>query len=376
MERHAVLLEGKGDKMGSYEFNGDKLINIIHKQEHGKQRIDMLNNAIAQADQAKDNYWRMYMRFDYIAEQYFHGDAVKCIPVVTELENVFKENPAAVERHEGDTLGKEAYIMAVILGVDTIACLPQVTLEQWDNMLDGLYSLVKQFGMAERSYYWQVFWRWMYIDWNKAEEYLQKAWNTEPDDRFDCETCEHSYAIRLYLNMGHKEKADTYANKIENGILEYCEGAFSNMWFAYLEDALYRGDIDNAVPYARKLYKECNNDQGDLRYIGKVLQYFAYKNTTKGLNLFVKRLEWTSGIWDIRAKFAFYTGAWALFRELSKKKEKVEMELPKEFGQWKEDGVYETAVLADWFYKEAESIAESFDKRDGTGYYMECLKRA
>lgn len=358
-------------------FDGEKLINIIHMQQRGKTRIDMLKDVIAQADQAGDNYWRMYMRFDYISEQYFHGDAVKCIPVVTELENVFKENPAAVERHKGDTLGKEAYIMAVILGVDTIACLPQVALEQWDNILDGLYSLVKQFGMAERSYYWQVFWRWMYIDWEKAEEYLQKAWNTKPDDRFDCESCEHAYATSLYLHMGQKEKADTYAEKVEKGILDdVCDDTFPNLWSSYLEYALFNSDIKSAVPYARKLYRKCNNDQGDLKHMGKVLQYFAYKNTTKGVKLFQKRLEWTNGIWDKKAKFSFYTGAWALFRELSKKSETVKMELPMEFAQWREDGVYETAVLADWFYKESEAIAKSFDKRNGTGFYMEYLKHA
>ena len=363
--------------MGNNVFDGEKLINIIHMQQRGKTRIDMLKDAIAQADQAGDNYWRMYMRFDYISEQYFHGDAVKCIPVVTELENVFKENPAAVERHKGDTLGKEAYIMAVILGVDTIACLPQVTLEQWDNILDGLYSLVKLFGMAERSYYWQLFWRWMYIDWEKAEEYLQKAWNTKPDDRFDCESCEHAYATSLYLHMGQKEKADTYAEKVEKGILDdVCDDTFPNLWSSYLEYALFNSDIKSAVPYARKLYRKCNNDQGDLKHMGKVLQYFAYKNTTKGVKLFQKRLEWTNGIWDKKAKFSFYTGAWALFRELSKKSETVKMELPMEFAQWREDGVYETAVLADWFYKESEAIAKSFDKRNGTGFYMEYLKHA
>jgi len=84
-------------------------------------------------------------------------------------------------------------------------------------MLDGLYSLVKQFGMAERSYYWQVFWRWMCIDLEKAEEYLRKAWNTAPDGRFDCESCEHAYATSLYLHMGQKEKADTYSKKVEKG---------------------------------------------------------------------------------------------------------------------------------------------------------------
>lgn len=364
-------------KMTDNGFNGDALINIIHMQPRGKARTGMLEDAIAQADQAGDNYWRMYMRFDYISEQYFHGDAVKCIPVVTELENVFKENPAAVERYKGDDLGKEAYIMAVILGVDTISRLPQVTLEQWDSLLDGLHSLVKQFGRAERSYYWQVFWRWVYVDPQKAEEYLQKAWNTKPDDCFDCESCEHSYAARLYLNMGHKEKADTYAEKVEKGILpDVCDDTFPNLWSYYLEYALFNNDIGSAVPYARKLYRKCNNNQGDLCHIGKVMQYFAYKNTKKGVNLFQKRLEWTNGIWDQCAKFYFYTGAWALFRELSKKTEETEMELPKEFAQWREDGIYETASLADWFYKEAEAIAESFDKRNGSGFYMEYLKRA
>lgn len=52
------------------------------------------------------------------------------------------------------------------------------------------------------------------------------------------------------------------------------------------------------------------------------------------------------------------------------------MELPEEFAQWRKDGIYETSLLADWFYKESETIAESFDKRNGTGFYMEYLKRA
>lgn len=40
-------------------FDGEKLINIIHMQQRGKTRIDMLKDAIVQADQAGDNYWRM-----------------------------------------------------------------------------------------------------------------------------------------------------------------------------------------------------------------------------------------------------------------------------------------------------------------------------
>lgn len=40
-------------------FDGENLINIIHMQQRGKTRIDMLKDAIVQADQAGDNYWRM-----------------------------------------------------------------------------------------------------------------------------------------------------------------------------------------------------------------------------------------------------------------------------------------------------------------------------
>ena len=358
-------------------FDGQRLIREIHLLERGKPRIDMLKEAIAQADQAGDNYWRMYMRFDYISEQYFHGDAVKCIPVVTELEDVFKENPGAVERHKGDTLGKEAYIMAVILGIDSISCIPQVSSEEWDKLLDGLYSLVKQFGMAERSYYWQVFWRWLYVDLDKAEEYLNKAWNTKEDYRFDCEACEYSYAARLYLEMGQKKKADTYAEKIEEDLLdEQCDSASTNLLDFYLKDALYRGDIKTAGRYAKKLHRKHNKDQGDLEYMGQVLQYYAYSNISNGLTLFKRRLIWTIGMWHQRANFHFYTGAWVLFRELSKEQDKTSMELPKEFEAWKEDGIYETAVLADLFYKKSSEIAERFDKRNGSSYYKDYLERA
>lgn len=363
--------------MGNNVFDGDKLMRKIHTMEHGKPRTELLKKAITQADQAGDNYWRMYMRFDYISEQYFHGDAVKCIPVVTELENVFKENPAAVERYKGDTIGKEAYIMAVILGVDAISCIPQVSLEEWDKLLDGLFNLVKQFGMAERSYCWQVFWRWLYVDLGKAEEYFNKAWHTEPDYSFDCEACEHSYAARLYLEMGQKDKADTYAEKIEKDLLdEPCESASANLLDFYLKDALYRGNVEAAGQYARKLHRKHNKDQGDLEYMGEVLQYYAYTNASNGLALFKRRLDWTIGMWNQRANFHFYTGAWALFRELSKKQDKAEMELPKESGIWRKDGVYETAVLADWFYKKSADIADKFDKRNGSSYYKDYLEHA
>lgn len=357
-------------------FDGDVLIKKIHLQNHGKPRIEMLKDAIVKADQAGDSYWRMYMRFDYITEQYFHGDAAKCIPVVQELESVFKENPAAVERYEGDDLGKEAYLMAVELGVDTIACLPQVSLEEWDKLLDEYYKLIKQFGMKERSYYWQVFWKWLYIDLNKAEEVFKKIWETEPDSRFDCEACEHSYAARLYLEMGQKEKADTYAEKIEKDLLDKtCEGAQANIWSFYLKYALYNKDIQMARPYARKLYRKHNKDQGDLEDMGQVLQYYAYKNTARGLKLFKERIEWTKGMWNQRSKFYFYTGSWALFKELAKDNNTINIDLSKKaFELWKEEGIYETAVLADWFYKKALEIAESFDNRNGSSYYTEYLK--
>lgn len=52
------------------------------------------------------------------------------------------------------------------------------------------------------------------------------------------------------------------------------------------------------------------------------------------------------------------------------------MELPEEFAQWRQDGVYETAMLADWFYKEAKEIAERFDKRNKSDYYMKNLQKA
>lgn len=81
-------------------------------------------------------------------------------------------------------------------------------------------------------------------------------------------------------------------------------------------------------------------------------------------------------MWDQKAKYYFYMGSYVLFRELSKKKADASLELPAKSGVWREDGIYNTSVLADWFYKQASNIAESFDKRNGNDYYTKHLEIA
>lgn len=110
--------------------------------------------------------------------------------------------------------------------------------------------------------------------------------------------------------------------------------------------------------------------------MGAVLRYYAYVNTTKGLSIFEKRLEWTINMWNQKAKYYFYMGAYVLFREISKKQTDVRMELPVKSEVWREDGIYNTSVLADWFYTQASGIAESFDKRNSNDYYTKHLEIA
>lgn len=351
-------------------FDGNKLYDAIDLLENGPGRAEALLGAITQADKAGDSYWRMFFRFEYISEQYFHGEAVKCIPAVAEAEAVYKENPKAITRYKGDTLCKEAYIMSVLLSADTISCLPQVPLIQWKDMLDNFYRLSKKSGMAERCYYWQMFWHWRCIDFKQAEDYLKMAWNTKMDDRFGCVACEHAYAAGFYLETGQKGMAYMYAGKLEKHIMHTsCDNALPYLWAAYSKEALDRGAVNEALPFAKKLYKNCNKDKRDLEYIGIVLRCFAYGNINKALQIFIKWSGYATDTWNQRAKYYFYMGSWVLFRELSKKQDIVNLKPTENQGFWRKDGKYGTQALADWFYKETLEIAKNFDKRNGSNYY-------
>ena len=307
-------------------FDGEKLSRIIEKLPKGKPRIDAYEEAIRLADQTQDAYWRLGFRFHYASEVYFQDDPPKCIGVAAEFGSIFEAAPLEIRK---DKAWIDAYLMITQLGVDVMKNLPQIPMPQYEAALEQYNQLTKRYGIGRRTYFWQMYERWEYADPERALEYIELAMQTPPDDHFgNCNACEHSWAAEQYIRLGRLEEARRYVQPLETYRFSPCENSFQNIWAAYLESALDRGDLEAAVPLAQKLYKKGNRNRTDLRFLGPVLRCWGMTNVDRGLSLFAKRLEWSIGMWDQKKVYDFDKGACVLFRRLAGVRQTVKLELP------------------------------------------------
>ena len=354
------------------EFNGDSLDQKIKKLPGGAPMMASLLDAIRQADEAKDAYWQLNFRYKYACEATFRDDPAKAIPIAAEFATIFEENPNALP----EDAGAEAYVMITQMGIDPIVNLPQISKEQWEEMMEKYYDLVKRFHVGYRTYWWQLTQFWQYVDKEKAFEYFQRFWKTERDDLSDCRECEQSYAVRISLMMGDENAARKYGESLEEGNFYFCSDNPQRYWQYLIDHALNQGDLKTAAPLANKLARKGSRDKSDLSYIGAALRCFAYTNREQGITLLKKGVEWTLGMWDQRRCYDFYKGAYVYCKELFKAQDTVELVLPKEAAFYQKDGVYNCNVLAEWFYNQAKKIGNQFDKRNGSDYFAKDLALA
>ena len=351
-----------------------QLRRLIDKLPKGKARIDAYAEAIRLADKLQNTDRQLEFRFGYASEMYFQDDPPKCIGVAAEFGSIFEAAPLKIRK---DKAWIDAYLMITQLGIDVMKNLPQIPMPQYEAALEQYNQLTKRYGIGRRTYFWQMYERWEYADPERALEYIELAIQTPPDDHFgNCNACEHSWAAELYIRLGRLEEAQRYVQPLETYRFSPCENSFQNIWAAYLESALDRGDLEAAVPLAQKLYKKGNRNRTDLRFLGPVLRCWGMTNVDRGLSLFAKRLEWCIGMLDQKKVYDFDKGACVLFRRLAGVRQTVKLELPQAFPLWREDGRYSVEELADWFQTQAESIGRRFDRRNSSHYFEQDLEAA
>ena len=360
--KEKVAAGGKG-------FNGRALQNLIERLPGGAPRMAALLDAIRQADEAQEHFWRLFFRYDYACEATFRDDPPKCMPVAAEFQAIYEEHPDALGHN-----GAEMYLMIMQMGIDPIAHLPQIPMSQWEKLMEQYLGLTKRFNLAHRTYWWQMCQFMIYVDQKRAYECFQKFWKTGRDAISDCRACERSNAVRLSLLAGDREGAEEYAAPLKAGRISFCSDTPQKMWMAYLEDYYRHGDYKAAAPIAESLYRKGNKDRSNLDYVGAILQCWAYTDNDRAVTLAESRLGWRIGMWDQRLSYLYDKGAWLTFRELAKRMETVKLELPREFALWREDGEYRSQELADWFYAQASETAQRFDRRNGSDWFCRDLK--
>ena len=361
--------------MARKKFHGDTVYHALNRLPNGMPRLTALSEAIRQADEAEDHYWRLLLRYDYACQATFHDDPPKAMPVAAEFAAIFADHSDVLFERSSDGAA-EMYLMITQMGLDPIVSLPQIPKAQWEALMDQFYGLVKEYHTGLRTYWWQMCQFWQYIDRDQAFVYFQKFWRTGRDGLSDCRACERSNAVRMCLLVGDREAADTYAKPMEAGHIRFCNDTPQRYWLAYLEDALDRRELDRAAVLASKLYRKADRDRNDLSYTGALIRCWAYTEPARAQALIQKRFGWTIGLWDQKKCYDFYKGAWVFFRAQAKENDTISLAMPDTFPLYREDGGYATQDLAQWFYEHAQAIAQAFDRRNGSDYFAKDLALA
>jgi len=358
--------------MGNRTFDGEAISMIIDLLEDGIEKMEALEGYIKEADEAKENYYRLLWRYEYACQAIFHSDSSKAIPVAAEFGPIYEENPDILPGEAG----AEMYLMITQMGIDPVVYLPQIPMEQWEDMMDKFYALVKRFNTGLRTYWWQMARFWRYIDKEKAFGYFKKSWNTGRDGLSDCRACERGAAVSMSLLIGDRKAADEYAKPLKAGRMEYCKDSRKFYLYAYLEDALDRGDIKEAKHFANKLVWKAEKNIPDLNYTSALLRCFAYTDKPKALEKFNIGIKNIAGLWDKKKIYDFYKASWVYLHEAAKNQETIDLKIPDNFPVYRGDGCYNCKKLAEWFHGQAENIGQLFDKRNQSSYFKEDMGKA
>ncbi len=356
-------------------FDGEAMSIILDMLENGQEKAEAIKEYIKEADEAKETYYQLIWRYDYAYQQYFYGDPVSAMPIAAEFAKIYEENPHALDSVP-DNGGAEAYLMVTQMGLDNVVALPQVPIEQWEEMMEKFHALVKRFNTGHRVYWWQLARFWQYTDKEKAYKYFERFWKTGRDGLSDCRACERCYAVHMSLLIGNRKAADEYAKPLKAGRTNFCEDAPKLYRYYYLEDALDRGDLKEASIYANQLSVKIEHRIHDLSFLGAVVRCFAYTNIDKAVEKFLSGIGMALGLWDQIKVYDYYKGSYVCFHELAKIKDTIRLNMPDKFPLYTKDQVYNCSMLSEWFYEQADVIGSKFDKRNGSSYFKENLEAA
>ena len=185
-----------------------------------------------------------------------------------------------------------------------------------------------------------------------------------------CNACDEHLRVWYNMQKGDTELAYKLARKIFNGM--ECHDIPWQTYAIFLEHYMDIGKVDEHKKFIEKLIRGGCRDASDLANVGTVLRCLAHTNPVKGLKLLQQYWRYSINLWNQQALYFFYKGAWRCCEAVDGRG--LSLYPPEGF---KEDiPSRDPGFFGKWFHNEAIKIAKSFDKRNGTDFYMKDLSRA
>lgn len=350
-------------------YNPEKLVYGYRKLGHGKARASAIRYAINQADINNDIPYMVFFREELCHESSWFLDELDVVTVFPELLSLLDKHPDAGYtpfRHGRDVQTDILEMYGHLLD----ACLSfyQIAFEDCVNFYNDYKKRLVASGYSPREAY--VNFVEFYLEtghMESAKKYLKKT-RAVPFAQSDCIACATVTEIKYYLLNNEKEKADRLAEKIENGTLR-CKGSLSDSLLRlkqhYLKYYILHGSYDKAAEAAYVLERSGSEVKVHNRWASFMCAYASQK-PGRGLRIYKKHWKEWEDENDQYERYYEFKDAACFFKYLKNSKETIKLDMASTFPLYNNTSIYSTEKLCQYYYGEAENIADKFDKRNGT----------
>lgn len=345
-----------------------RLIRQCESMEYGLAKLRAALEALALADENGDPWCRISSRY-FVSWSYLMSDDIaKALPVCAEFFYLLEQYPHIL-------LGAIFELSLACESVTVALCLPQISREQCQALLNQFESRCKYYNMGKYHFHRASFNFYFEMGlYEQAIHSFERFRVEQMDADWDCEACKVGSIASALLCLGHREEALFTAQPLLSGVLK-CEHGNepSNILVNLLESDLENGDMEAAGIKAAQLFRMGFEDRGDLGSLSVYVLYLAAADPEHSLRFLEKEIAWSVGLWNLEALFDIYSSAWAVCAVLAKSHTQIILQLPRNLPIYQEEGSYQTQALSKWFFDNASEIGQKFDRRNGLDRYCQKL---
>ena len=350
-------------------INAQKYIEQCYMLERGAPRLKVYKEAINAANMEKDADNELEFMYSYISEAIFHDDNYKAVLMFPEYMALFDAHPEFQACHQLDFMRAFKYI------IENVYDYYQISLEQVDKYFDEYKERCIKYGYSLRTYYMKYITFYSKCDRKKAEESFKLYKECKHDVLGDCDACEMNTDVEFELEFGTHEKALEIAAPILRG--DKSCGEIPEMTYAKLISFyMYNGVYSEAEHYVRLLVPMIKGNIAYLLQRGILLSYYSQTQPYDGIKMFEENYPVALDTNNPRAHFHFYLGAYHVFSSIEMRTdvEELHLKMPKKFKLYDRENMYKIKELAEYFENECRKLAELFDARNKSDYYMNLYK--
>lgn len=341
------------------------LLQAQNENLHPREKANLLREAIRIADENEDVEWATEMRLDLIYELNLISADVEEIAVFSRILDDYENHKDLIK--EDDFLWKYKWIWASTFDI------PDVPMEQVKAVGEDYKTRILRNGYSLRTYYhrWSVEYTRM-RQYDKAKEYIDKTLAEKVDDQ-SCEACELNFMLDYYLETGQFDEAYSRAQPLIAKQISCYEANLR----AYLKLAYYAqkaGKPEIAADMCARAEEGLAGREKDeymILYLGLFIAYCFMTKPERGWEYAERCIGWSLHTSTLK-KYRFSCDMLEALKYESRPE--VRLNLPEDFPLYRPDGVYPVSALRDYFYQQAETLAQRYDARNGNDGYMSRLK--